>query len=181
MSQSPWKTISSNTVYKNPWIQVSEDKIIHPDGKEGIYGYMEAIPGVIVLVEDDKGIYFINEYKYPLKKWIWNLVTGGVGLDEDPLERAKIEILEEMGITATDWTRLGIFYSSPAVDSTKHYIFLARDLVVNENRTPGMGDEAIRAVKKLSLTEIYSMIKRGKIESGLVLGALMQYFSHTGK
>lgn len=37
----PYKTVASKVVYENPWIRVREDKIIRPDGKEGIYGVME--------------------------------------------------------------------------------------------------------------------------------------------
>ncbi len=181
MKSSPWKTVTSKTVYENKWIRIIEDKIIHPDGKHGIYAYMDAIPGVIVVVEDEKGIYFINEYNYPLKKWIWNLVTGGLGRSEDPLERAKAEVYEEMGITANNWVEIGKFYFAPAIESTYNHVFLATDLTVTENSSLGTGDEAIREVRKIPVEEIELMIKNGEIESGLVLGALMQYLLFTKK
>lgn len=181
MKKSPWKTLASNIVYENKWIRIIEDKIIHPDGKDGIYAYMDAIPGIIVVVEDSQGIYFINEYKYPLKKWIWNLVTGGLGREEDPLERAKAEVYEEMGITATDWIEIGKFYFAPAIESTYNHVFLARSLTVTESSSLGTGDEAIREIRKIPVAEIEEMIKNGQIESGLVLGALMQYFLYTQK
>jgi len=179
MAKSPWKTLTSDIIYENKWIRIIEDQIIHPDGQSGIYAYMDAIPGIVVIVEDEEGIYFINEYKYPLKKWIWNLVTGGLGRSENPLQRAKSEVYEEMGIKAEKWIEIGKFYFAPAIETTYNHVFLAQNLTVGNDHKLGLGDEAIRELKKFSVTEIRRMIKNGEIESGLVLGALMQYFVYT--
>lgn len=170
MAKSSWKTLESNIVYENKWIRLIEDKVIRPDGSEGIYAYMDAIPGIVVIAEDNGEIFFINEYKYPIKKYIWNLVTGGLGREEDPLMRAKSELYEEMGIKAENWTE---------IESTYNHVFLARDLVVNEEHALGEGDEIIAEIKKISIQVIHEMIKNGEIENGLVLGALMQYFVYT--
>jgi hypothetical protein len=35
---NPWKTLSSRSVYENPWIQIREDQVINPSGGNGIYG-----------------------------------------------------------------------------------------------------------------------------------------------
>jgi hypothetical protein len=52
---NPFKLLSTNTVYKNPWISVREDKVIRPGGKEGIFGIIEMIPGSSVLPVDNTG------------------------------------------------------------------------------------------------------------------------------
>jgi len=179
MAKSSWKTLESNIVYENKWIRLIEDKVIRPDGSEGIYAYMDAIPGIVVIAEDNGEIFFINEYKYPIKKYIWNLVTGGLGREEDPLIRAKSELYEEMGIKAENWTDLGNFYTAPEIESTYNHVFLARDLVVNEEHALGEGDEIIAEIKKISIQGIHEMIENGEIDNGLVLGVLMQYFVYT--
>lgn len=43
----------SEEKYKNPWIRVREDQVIHPDGKPGIFGIVEYQPGLSVLPIDD--------------------------------------------------------------------------------------------------------------------------------
>ena len=37
-SANPWTTLSSRSVYENPWIHVREDQVLRPDGLPGIYG-----------------------------------------------------------------------------------------------------------------------------------------------
>ena len=36
--KNPWTTLSSKSVYSNPWIEVEESQVITPAGKPGIYG-----------------------------------------------------------------------------------------------------------------------------------------------
>lgn len=73
--EHPYKTIDSKIVYENPWIRVREDKIIRPDGKEGIYGVMESNDSVMaVVLNDKKEIYLINAYSYPDQAWNWELL-----------------------------------------------------------------------------------------------------------
>lgn len=66
----PYKTIASKTVYENPWIRVREDKIIRPNGEEGIYGVLESNDSVMVVVlNDKKQVYLIKAYSYPDQSW----------------------------------------------------------------------------------------------------------------
>ena len=37
-ARNPWRTLSSRVVYCNAWLVLREDKVIRPDGAEGIYG-----------------------------------------------------------------------------------------------------------------------------------------------
>jgi hypothetical protein len=35
-TENPWQTLSTKEVYDNSWISVREDKVVRPDGAEGI-------------------------------------------------------------------------------------------------------------------------------------------------
>jgi hypothetical protein len=41
LTENPWRTVGRRTVYRNPWLSVREDRVIRPDGTEGIYGVVE--------------------------------------------------------------------------------------------------------------------------------------------
>ena len=58
-----WITKTSKVVYKNKWLQFIEDNVLRPDGKEGIYGYLDRGPAIFVIAKD-KGdsIFLIKEY-----------------------------------------------------------------------------------------------------------------------
>ena len=64
-----WKIKESQEKYTNPWMKVREDKVIRPDGKEGIYGVVEMVDGVCMLPLDDDGyVYLVDQYRYTLEK-----------------------------------------------------------------------------------------------------------------
>lgn len=178
MSKSPWKTLSTEEVFKNKWMKLIRNEVIHPNGTKGEYTYLNAIPGVVVIAYQDDSIYFIREFKYPIDKWIWNLFTGGIHQGEDPLEIAKEELLNEGNITARKWIDLGSFFFAPAIETTYNHVYLATNLTIDVFKPNGEGDEAIQEIKKVPLFDVKEMINLGKIESGLVLGALMKFFTY---
>jgi ADP-ribose pyrophosphatase len=178
MSNSPWQTTKSDIVYANKWMRFIKNDVIHPNGVAGEYTFLDAIPGVVVIAIEDDSIYFIREFKYPIDKWIWNLFTGGIHEGQDPLTVAKDELFSEGKIRANKWVDLGVFFFAPAIETTYNHVFLATDLTIEKFEPDGEGDEAIKEMKKIPLNNIKKMIDQGKIESGLVLGALMKFFTY---
>ena len=55
MSGNPWKTLATRIVYANAWLRLREDKVIQPDGHEGIYGVVEMRPSVGIVALNDAG------------------------------------------------------------------------------------------------------------------------------
>jgi len=109
-----WKKINSKIIYKNPWLQLREDLVIRPDGKRGVYSVVERLPVNFVIALDQKEcIFFIKEYRYPIKKTILQLPAGVTDKNKDFLSSAKKELLEETGIKAKRWKKLGGFYIGP--------------------------------------------------------------------
>ncbi len=37
-NKNPWKTLTTKTIYDNPWIKVTESDVTNPKGGKGIYG-----------------------------------------------------------------------------------------------------------------------------------------------
>lgn len=52
--ENPWKTISTKTIYENSWLRLREDKVIRPDGKDGIYSVVEIRPSIGVVAVNEK-------------------------------------------------------------------------------------------------------------------------------
>jgi len=176
----PYKTVASKIVYENPWIRVREDKIIRPDGKEGIYGVMESKDSVMVVVlNDEKEIYLINTYSYPDQSWNWELPGGG-GDGEDAITASKRELIEETGIVAEDWTLLGKTRVCNGLMTERQSTYLARHLTMTDEKEAE--DEAIVSHGKFyPLAEIHAMIEQRKINDGQSLTGLYlaeQWLNH---
>jgi NUDIX domain-containing protein len=179
----PYKTITSKTVYKNPWIRIREDKIIRPDGKEGIYGVVESQDSVMVVVlSDKKEVYLVYAYRYPSQSWNWELPGGG-GDGEDAVTASKRELVEETGIIAEDWTLLGKTCVCNGLMTEYQSTYLASNLSMTGQKSAE--DAAIVSQGKFySWPKIHGMIHRGEINDGQSLTGLYlaeQWLSRSGK
>lgn len=126
---SPWRTLGSREIYRNPWLAVTEYDVIQPDGGRGIYGVVD--PGanvIIVALEDDESVWLIREFSYPLQRARWMLPAGRVEPGEDPLHAARRELAEEVGLRAARWTPLGAWALSGGISTQISHAYLAQTL-----------------------------------------------------
>lgn len=163
MKDDPIKTLSSKTMYQNPWIRVREDEILRPDGTKGIYGVMESKNSVVVVALNDKDeVYIIKSFKYPVKSWSWGLPGGG-GEGEDALIASKRELAEETGIVAENWSLLGETRVSSGLMTERMSVLLARNLHFEE-KVEADDKDLISEGKFVSFDEIDQMIKNREID-----------------
>ena len=74
MHSNPWKTLTSRIAYENAWIRLREDKVLRPDGHEGIYGVVELRPSVgVVAVNAVREIVLVGQWRYPLDRYSWEI------------------------------------------------------------------------------------------------------------
>jgi 8-oxo-dGTP pyrophosphatase MutT (NUDIX family) len=172
-TKNPWLTLSSKRVYDNPWITVREDRVVRPDGEPGIYGvvhYKNIAVGVLA-IEDDH-LYLVGQYRYPLKRYSWEIPEGGCQEGEEPRCAAQRELREETGLDAARWQMLGEAYLSNSVADEYAVWFLATGLVPGERRPEGTERLSLRRVP---LREALTMALDGEITDALSLLALMSY------
>jgi len=144
--KTSWKTKSSNLIYKNPWIKVSEDEVIRPDGNDGTHTKIEMKTGVTILPIDEIGnVCLIKEYQYAVARETLEAISGGIDKGEDKLHAAKRELAEEVGIEAIEWIYMGVVDPFTTVISSPNHMYVAKKLKFkNHNRE---GTEQIEVVK----------------------------------
>jgi len=126
---NPWRTLSSREVYRNAWLALREDRVIRPDGAEGIYSVVEMRPsiGVLALNSHDQ-VAMVSQWRYAHNKVSLEIPTGGSNVNEETLEAAKRELAEETGLIAKNWTFLGTIDNSNGATTDVAHMFCARDL-----------------------------------------------------
>ncbi len=171
---SPWQTKGTRTVYENPWIKVREDEVVQPDGKPGIYGVVQfknTAIGVLPIDEDDK-ICLVGQYRYAINKYSWEIPEGGCAEGEDYLEAAKRELIEETGIVAEHWTRLGSSHLSNSVSDELAIFYLATGLTRGKPEPEGTEQLAYNHV---SFEQALDMVMQGEITDALSILAITHY------
>lgn len=158
-NRGPYTVKSSNVVYKNPWIEVKEEKVIRPDGNEGIFGTIDYGKGVcIVALTKKKEIYLVKEFCYAINELGIMLPTGGVDAGETSLVAAKRELREETGVVAKKWKKLGLVHPLTMILSCPHELFLVTDLEKFEK------EEAELELIKVPFEKAFMMVLDGKIQ-----------------
>ncbi|HEX6184100.1 MAG TPA: NUDIX hydrolase [Pyrinomonadaceae bacterium] len=159
--KGPWTVKETAEVYRTPWVDVVEDKVIRPDGTHGIYTTMRLKPGVSVLALDGEGfVHLTSEYRYAVERESVEVVSGGVEEGETPLDAAQRELREELGITAREWTDLGSIDPLTSMLLSPTQLFLARGLTHAAHEREGT--EVIRALRA-PLSEAVRMVMDGEI------------------
>lgn len=160
----PWTIKESVQKYKNNWIEVVEDQVIRPDNKEGIVGTVKMKPGISVLpIDDDNFVYLTEEFHYALGKNSIEVVSGGINQNETPLNAAKRELKEELGIEAKEWIDLGLVNPFTALINSPANLFLAKKLKFSKPKPEGT--EIIKQVK-VKLEDAVKMVIDSKITHG---------------
>lgn len=171
--ENPWKILSSELKYNNPWISLTEHQVINPSGGEGIYGqvhFKNLAIGVIVLDEQDN-TYLVGQYRFPLQQYSWEIPEGGGPLDQDPLESAKRELREETGIEARKWTEIQRMHLSNSVSDESGIIYLAQDLI-HGVAEPEETEQL--EVRKVPFEVACQMVDDGLITDSLSVAAILR-------
>lgn len=180
MEKGAWKRLKSKIVHKNPYFILREDDVLRPSKNQGKYYYVDNINSVTIVAEDyDKKLYLIGISRYPVGNiYSWELVTGGFKPGLNPLQEAKRELGEEIGIIAKKWIKLGVCFPLKGYSSEANHIYLAMDFKYAE---PDREETEDITVKKKSLDEILTMIKKDEIDDGMTIYALAKYLIHKNK
>ncbi|MCB0336925.1 MAG: NUDIX hydrolase [Bdellovibrionales bacterium] len=181
IERGPWKCLSSELKYQNPWISVREDRVERPDGKEGIYGVVAPKGAAIgiVPVSSTGEIYLVGQYRYAMEEYSWEIVEGGSEVGENYEQTAHRELLEEAGIRAGRLSPLGgEVHTSNCFCSERAYLFLAEELEFGE---PNPDGTEVIEVKKVTLLEALAMLDEGIIKDSLSIIGLLRYWKLVSK
>jgi 8-oxo-dGTP pyrophosphatase MutT (NUDIX family) len=171
--KNPWQILSQKEVYDNKWINVTEYDVINPSGGKGIYGkvHFKNLAIGVVALDEDLNTYLVGQYRFTLNEYSWEIPEGGGPLDNDPLESAKRELLEETGLVAHEWTIILRMHLSNSVSDEYSIIYLARQL---EQHTAMPEETEQLIVKKIPFEEAWQMTESGKITDAMSVAAIQK-------
>lgn len=171
--QNPWKTISSKSIYRNPWFHVREDQVIRPDGQPGIYGVVEFAPsvGVVALNERDE-VVLVRQWRYTKEEFTWELPVGSSKASDGSMEAAaRRELREETGVEAAGWEQLGVLDCIVGATTERSTLFLATGL---QTGSAELDPEEAITVEWVPFERAIEMVREGAITECISVAALLQ-------
>lgn len=118
------KVVSTQTTSVSRF-KIIEDELFIAD-RYAKYSFIKIKPGICVIIETDKGLVVLKEYRYPIKQWSYEFVAGIIDDGESPKEAAIREIKEETGYIVDEIISLGEFYPSFGATDEVIYLFYAK-------------------------------------------------------
>lgn len=153
--------MSDKILFQSKYFRVLEIEV-ERKGKKFTKDLIERNPSVYILpLSETNELYLEMQYRDAFGKEILEVVAGTIEHDDDPLETAKRELLEETGLSATDWQPI-ISGESGVNMRSKTYIYVARGLTQGK-ATPD--DDEILKVIKMPLEVAVEKAMNGEIIS----------------
>jgi len=168
-----WQWVSGEIKYDNPWITVTEDQVINPAGKPGIYGkvHFKNLAIGIVPIDKEGNIYFVRQFRYVLNQYSIEIPEGGGLLHIDPLESAIKELKEETGLIAQNWSIILDMHLSNSVSDERSIVYLAENLTQG---TPDPEETESFTNHKYHIDVVLRMIDQKEITDAITIAAILK-------
>jgi 8-oxo-dGTP pyrophosphatase MutT (NUDIX family) len=163
--------ISTKTTHEGKLSSVRVDEFRYEDG-ETAEREIVVHPGAVGIVAyDDEIVYMVRQPREAVgEEALLELPAGKLDVaGESPIECAKRELVEEVGVEAAGWEELTRFYSSPGFTDEQVFLFLATDLTeVEAQPTEGERIEIVK-VPLVNLEQVIEECEDAKSLVGLLL------------
>jgi 8-oxo-dGTP pyrophosphatase MutT (NUDIX family) len=159
---NPWELLGTEIGFDSPYYSARRDTVRHHSGHEHPYVHIRTkFRGIAVLPIDADGCTtIVGQFRYPLDRFTWEAVRGGVPLEISALDGAKEELAEETGFHADHWLHLFDLTASPGLSDEICPCFVAWGLRAGTARP---AQEETITQRRLPFAEAVSMAIAGEI------------------
>jgi ADP-ribose pyrophosphatase len=155
--------LSSRTIYTGRIISLQVDRVQLPHGAT-VNMELVTHPGSVVMIPmpSPNEVILVRQYRYAVGRWLWEFPAGSLDPGEDPMEGARRECHEEIGLVPGRLEQVGLFYPTPGFCTEWMAFFRCLDLAKPTTEAHQDEDESVEP-KTFTLDEVRRMIKAGEI------------------
>lgn len=157
-------------IHKGRIFEVRREEITLPTGASLALDIVRH-PGAaaVVAVDEQREVTLVHQFRHAAGGFIWEIPAGTLDDGEAPDVCARRELLEEAGLEARDWTRLGSILTAPGFCDERIHLFLARGL---RPGTQQLGQDEVLTVERRPFTQALQMIRDGEIQDAKSIAGL---------
>lgn len=166
--------VSTRDIYVGRILALRMDEVAMPGGGTAKREVVEHLGAVaVVALDDDGNVVLIHQYRHPFGTRIWELPAGLIDhAGEDPVEAAKRELVEEVGLAAEEWSVLVDTAASPGFTDEVVRVYLATGLSIVDRQMLG-DEEADLVSQRVPLAEAVRMVLAGEIINSAAVGGVL--------
>lgn len=176
VNERKWETVSSEYVFRRPWLTARRDVVRLPNGNEipefYVLEYSDWVN--IIAVTKQQQFVMIRQYRHGIDQTRYELVAGCVDPGEEPLTAAKRELFEETGYGKGEWRQLSVISGNPSTTNNWTYCYVAEG--VEPVSTQHLEKSEDISVHLLTAEEVRWLLDNDEIKQSLMLAPLWKYF-----
>lgn len=169
-----FKRYKRKTIFRGPWLTHHVDKVRFPAGLIVNHHFLDFNrESVAAVVTDNKNrVLMVKSYRYIVNAANWELPAGNFDPDETVFEAARREVREESGYQTSRFRRLSRYYPIYGIANKLFNVVRCR-----AGKRVGVPDpNEVQSVRWFTPGQIKSMIRRGRLQDGYSLTALLLHF-----
>ena len=161
------KVLKSEKLHAGKVFSLIVDHIEYPSGNRGIREVAQHPGGAVAVpVLPNGDILLVCQFRYPMKKFLYELPAGKLNPNEDPRTCAARELEEETGYIAGSLEKLTAIYTTPGFCDELLHIYLAVDVKKSGKGQQLEEGELNLTVETVPFQKAVAMIENGVIVDG---------------
>ena len=129
-------------------------------------------PGAAAMVPllDDGEVVLIRQYRHAVGEFLWEIPAGTLEPDEEAIECARRELVEETGYEAARFDKLAEILPAPGYTDEHIHIFLVTGLKLAEQK---LEDDEVSEARPTPFDTALEMITKGEIQDAKTITGLL--------
>ena len=169
-----YRLVDKQLVYNGKRLRLEVHHLEDVDTSRRINKEVCVHPGAVVILPflDPKTILLIRNRRFTINDSLIELPAGTLEKNEDPINCAGRELIEETGYLANRMKAIGSFYPSPGVLTERMFLFAAYDL---ERAKQKLDEGEEIEVIPTAWDDAIEQIRDGQIIDGKTIAAILMY------
>jgi ADP-ribose pyrophosphatase len=157
------RRLRHRVVYRGRVFHVECDRVRLANGRETTLDVVRHRGSVVMLAQPSpREVVLIRQYRYAIRRWIWELPAGSIDAGEAPAQAARRECVEEIGLRPGRVERLLALYPTPGFCDELMVFYRCTELRRPARPVAGDPDEAIEP-RVFTISGARRLVARGEI------------------
>ena len=179
MEERPWKSLSCEYLFREPWLTVRREDMLLPNGSRIPEYYLLEYPdwvNTIAITKDEKFV-MVRQYRPGIGRYAYELCAGVCETkDASPLESARRELWEETGYGNGEWKEYMVVSANASTHTNLTHCFLATRVErIDDRQHLDPGEDV--TVHLLTREEVKELLDSNDIVQATMTSPLWKYMA----